>query len=164
MNFDQKTRSRLFRSILGLLLWLTVCYSIAFWGMQYPIGQWYEELKKPPLTPPGIVFAPVWTVLYTLMAVAAWRIWHKYRFHRAPYALLAFLFQLFLNGMWSYLFFGKQSPGFALIDLVLLWLAILTTIILFWKRSQLSALLMIPYLAWVSFAGYLNFSVWYLNR
>lgn len=125
---------------------------------------WYEGLVRPALNPPAWVFGPVWTTLYALMGVAAFLVW------RAPanrlekrLALGLFLVQLFLNTLWSILFFGAHSLGGALIEIVLLWIAIIATIIAFSRVSRLAAWLLSPYILWVTFAAYLNYSFWILN-
>jgi translocator protein len=148
---------------LGLVAWLALCYGAAAVGAQFMPGAWYQELAKPSWTPPGWLFAPVWTILYGMMAVAAWLVWRPRGFAGAPTALSLFLVQLVLNTTWSWLFFGLQRPGLAMIDIAALWIAIASTAAAFWGPSRVAALLLIPYLAWVSFAAALNFSIWRLN-
>lgn len=128
------------------------------------IPNWYAGLAKPALNPPGWIFAPVWTALYALMGIAAFLVWKKGLEKKEVKAALAtFSVQLFLNAMWSILFFGLHDPFFALVDIVFLWIAILWTIIAFYKISRAAAYLLLPYLLWVTFAAYLNYSIWYLN-
>ena len=122
--------------------------------------EWYPTLAKPSWTPPSWLFAPAWTVLYILMAVAAWLVWKA---GNAKAALILFFGQLLLNLAWSVLFFGARSPGFGLIDVTAMWLAIAATIFAFAFRSRLAAFLMVPYLCWVSFAAALNASIFMLN-
>lgn len=131
-----------------------------------PAGsEWYANLNKPSFTPPGWIFGPVWTVLYILMAVSAGLVWHKGLAGPIVRMALAFyLLQLVLNGLWMPLFFGVRMPLLAFIDIVLLWAAIILTILAFARVSRYAAMLMLPYLAWTSFAAVLNFSLWYLNR
>lgn len=126
---------------------------------------WYAGLVKPALNPPSWVFGPVWTTLYALMGVSLWLVWIKAvaEPQARRRALLAFFIQLFLNAIWSIIFFGLHSPGWALVDLVLLWLAIVWTTVIFYKISRPAAYLLAPYLLWVSFASYLNYSIWMLN-
>ncbi len=126
---------------------------------------WYLELAKPALNPPAWVFGPVWTALYILMGVSVWLVWVNASAAPAARrrALIIFDIQLLLNIFWSIIFFGLHSPGIALIEIVLLWLAILATIIAFAKISRPAAWLLAPYIAWVSFAIYLNYTIWYLN-
>ena len=141
------------------------------------IPTWYAGLVKPALNPPAWVFGPAWTTLYALMGVAAFLIWREYdkltlseveglviqRKKQIKIALSIFLGQLVLNTLWSIIFFGLHSPGWALVDIVLLWLAIVWTIAVFYKISRPAAWLLVPYILWVSFASYLNYSIWMLN-
>ncbi|MCU0784896.1 MAG: tryptophan-rich sensory protein [Verrucomicrobia bacterium] len=126
-------------------------------------GEWYATLKKPSWNPPGWIFGPVWTALYTMMAVAAWLVWKRGGFVAQRRPLLIFLAQLALNALWTPLFFGLHRPGLAFAEIVLLWLAIAATIPTFWRVSSLAAWLLVPYLAWVSFAAVLNFTLWRLK-
>jgi tryptophan-rich sensory protein len=128
------------------------------------IPNWYAGLVKPSFTPPAWVFAPVWTTLFALMGVAAFLVWQKGLERRdVKFSLAIFIGQLALNMLWSITFFGQQNPAVALIEIIFLWLAILATIIAFSRISKPAAWLLIPYLLWVSFASYLNYSVWLLN-
>jgi translocator protein len=122
--------------------------------------EWYPTLNKPSWNPPSWLFAPVWTVLYVMMAVAAWLVW-KTGNSRA--ALTLWAGQLVLNLAWSILFFGARAPGLGLIEIVVMWLAIAATIFLFAKKSKVAAYLMVPYLCWVSFAAALNLAIVLLN-
>jgi translocator protein len=151
------------RIVLGLIVWLAVCYGAAAVGAQFMPGAWYQELAKPAWTPPSWLFAPVWTVLYGMMAVAAWIVWRQQGVAGAPAALSSFVAQLLLNTLWSWLFFGTQRPDLAMLDIMALWIAILLTAGAFWGRSRVAALLLVPYLLWVSFAAALNWSIWRLN-
>jgi len=129
------------------------------------IPSWYAYLKKPSFTPPNWLFGPAWITLYLLMAVAACLVWQKGC--QAPgvrLALAVFLVQLLLNVLWSPAFFGWRSPLAGMIVIVLLWLAILVTIIAFSKISRPAALLLLPYILWVSYAAALNISIYFLNR
>ena len=129
------------------------------------VNDWYPVLVKPALNPPAWVFGPVWTALFALMGIAAFLVWKKGLERRdVKIALGIFVFQLALNTLWSIIFFGLHSPGGALIEIVFLWLAILATIIAFAKISKPAAWLLAPYILWVSFAAYLNWSIWMLNR
>jgi tryptophan-rich sensory protein len=133
------------------------------------IPGWYATLLKPQLAPPNWVFAPVWTTLFALMGIAAFLVWSSYAKASADkkkwikIALILFGIQLVLNTLWSIIFFGLHSPGGALIEIIFLWLAILATIIYFAKISKPAAWLLLPYIAWVSFAMYLNYSIYALN-
>lgn len=128
------------------------------------IEGWYAGIIQPELNPPSWVFGPVWTTLFALMGIAAFLVWKKGLNHRGvKIALGAFIFQLVLNTLWSIIFFGFQSPGAAFIEIIFLWLAILATIIAFAKVSKPAAWLLLPYILWVSFAAYLNYSIYVLN-
>ena len=125
---------------------------------------WYIGIVKPALNPPAWVFGPVWTTLFALMGIAAFLVWKKGLDRRdVKIALGIFLGQLVLNTFWSIIFFGLHSPGGALIEIVFLWLAIRSTIVAFYKISKPAAWLLVPYILWVSFAMYLNYSIWMLN-
>ena len=128
------------------------------------LSTWYAGLVKPALNPPAWLFGPVWTTLYALMGIAAFLIWRE-RLDRkdVKIALGIFIGQLILNTLWSVIFFGLHSPGWALVAIVLLWLAIVWTIAAFYKISKPAAYLLVPYILWVSFAGYLNYSIRMLN-
>jgi benzodiazapine receptor len=128
------------------------------------IPTWYESLKKPSFNPPNWIFGPVWTGLYTLMGISLFMVWQKRADHpQVKTALFFFFIQLILNALWSVAFFGLRSPLLGLIDIVLLWIAILLTIKSFFGISKTAALLLLPYILWVSFAVLLNFSLWILN-
>lgn len=151
------------RSWLVLAGFVVLCLAVAAlggWVTVQAVAEWYPTLNKPSWTPPSWLFGPVWTVLYIMMAVAAWLVWKA---GQAKVALLLFGAQLLLNLAWSFLFFGARSPGLGLIDIVLLWLAIAATIFAFSLRSRLAAYLMVPYLCWVSFATALNAAIFVLN-
>lgn len=152
------------RSALGLVGWLAVSFAAAWVGSRFMPGAWYNALAKPSWNPPNFVFAPVWTALYVLMAVAAWLVWRRAGFTGARAALTLFIVQLALNALWSYLFFGAHRPDLAFMEILVLWALILVTAVLFWREVQLAGLLMLPYLAWVGFASFLNFTLWQMNR
>lgn len=129
------------------------------------IATWYATLIKPTLNPPAWVFGPVWTTLFALMGAAVFLVWRTgLSSARVKIALAIFAVQLMLNTLWSIIFFGLHSPGGAFIEIVALWIAIVTTIIVFAKISRPAAWLLAPYLAWVSFAAYLNYAIWVLNK
>jgi tryptophan-rich sensory protein len=128
------------------------------------VREWYPDIQKPWWTPPSAVFGPVWTVLYLLMGVSAWLIWRNAEGSARRTALLIFVTQLVLNGIWSFLFFGCRSPGWAALEIVLLWSSIVTTVLVFARISRLAAGLLLPYLLWVSYAAALNVAIWNLNR
>lgn len=152
------------KAFLVFLLLLSVCLAAGWLGSYATlpaIPVWYRGLVKPPLNPPEWVFGPVWTLLYILMAISAWLVWRRVGF--ASTALKLFFVQLLLNATWSFLFFGLRRPDYAFGEILLLWAAILATMIAFWKVRPLAGALFVPYLAWVSFATYLNGALWRLN-
>jgi tryptophan-rich sensory protein len=128
------------------------------------IQEWYQFLEKPALNPPNWVFGPVWTSLYILMGVALFLVWKKgWKDKKVKIAINIFLIQLVLNALWSILFFGLQNPLLAFMEIVILWILIVVTMEKFYQISKPAMGLLIPYLLWVSFAGYLNASIWLLN-
>ncbi|MCC8537943.1 TspO/MBR family protein [Xanthomonas axonopodis pv. poinsettiicola] len=150
---------------VGLLGWLALCYAVAGLGAMASLqaASFYAELVRPAWAPPGWLFGPVWTVLYGMMAVSVWLVWRRGGWTGARAALILFVAQLALNGLWSWLFFAWHLGAWAFADIVALWLVLAATIAAFAKRHALAAWLLVPYLAWVSFAAALNFSVWQLN-
>lgn len=153
------------KQILGLIGWLILCYLVAGIGGVASInaGSFYAQLVRPEWAPPGSLFGPVWTALYTLMAIAAWLVWRQRGFRHARPALILFLVQLAVNGLWSWLFFAWQLGALSFIDILLLLVLINLTIVSFWRIKPLAAMLLVPYLLWVSFAAVLNYSIWQLN-
>lgn len=130
----------------------------------YPnLISWYAALEKSPLNPPNWVFGPVWGLLFTLMGIALWLVWEKRAEKNIKLGLTFFIIQLALNSLWSIIFFGWHQPLAAFIELIIFWAAILLTAVNFYKIRKSAGLILIPYLAWVAFAGYLTFSVWQLN-
>jgi len=148
-------------SVIGLVGWLVLCFGAAAIGARFKPGAWYAALRKPSWTPPSWLFAPAWTLLYAMMAVAAWLVWRQTGFSGE---VGLFVLQLALNAAWSWLFFGLHRPALAFADIVALWLAILATLVAFWAVRPLAGGLLVPYLAWVTFAAALNGAVWRLNR
>lgn len=126
---------------------------------------WYPTLVKPAFNPPNWIFAPVWTILYSMMGVAGGLIWNHIESdkEKVKKAFLFFVIQLGLNALWSYLFFGLHNPLLALIEIILLWLMIFETYTQFKNIDKIAGMLLIPYLIWVSFATVLNASIWWLN-
>lgn len=154
------------KQTVGLVVLLAVCLGAAALGSAATvprIDDWYATLDKPSWTPPSWVFGPVWTVLYIAMAVAAWLVWRQRETGGVRVPLLLFAVQLALNMAWSWLFFGLKSPALGFADIVLLWIAIAATLVAFWGRSRVAGLLLAPYLAWVTFAAALNYSISQLN-
>ncbi len=150
------------RDIAGLLGWLVVSFIASALGARASISasSFYAELTQPAWAPPAWLFGPVWTVLFALMAIAAWLVWRSGGFSANRNALLIFGVQLGLNVLWSWLFFAWRMGGPAFAEVLLLWAAILATIVLFWRAKPLAGLLLVPYLLWVSFASALNFALW----
>jgi benzodiazapine receptor len=149
-----------------LIIFVVLCLASGGIGSIFTassVKTWYPTLKKPTWTPPRWIFGPVWTTLYILMAVAAWLVLRTAGWHAAQAAMIVFFGQLFLNTIWSILFFGLKNPGAAFSEIVLLWLAILATIVLFFQQRALGGWLMLPYLGWVTYAAALNFTIWRLN-
>ena len=151
------------KMILGLCGWLLLCFAAASPGAVFMPGEWFAALKKPSWNPPGWVFGPVWTALYAMMAAAAWLVWQRGGWKEQRKPLLIFLAQLALNAVWTPLFFGLHQPGVAFAEIVLLWLAIVATLVAFRPVNRTAAWLLVPYLAWVSFAAVLNGTLWSLN-
>lgn len=151
--------------LLGLAGWMAVAFAAAAVGAAASIeaGSFYAELARPAWAPPGSVFGPVWTVLYALMGVAAWLVWRRGGFRAARGALTLFLLQLVPNALWSWLFFAWHRGALAFGDVLLLWLLVLATLIAFWRVRPLAGALLVPYLAWVSFATILSRAIWRLN-
>lgn len=149
--------------MLPLAGWMLLCLTASGTAVFVSVDGWYSTLEKPWLNPPFWVFAPVWTVLYLMMGVAAWLVWRKGGWTAQRLVLGWFLMQMVLNALWTPIFFGMHWIGAAFGEIVLLWLTLLTTLVLFWRASRLAGILLIPYLAWVSFAAYLNFALWRLN-
>ena len=150
----------------GFAVFLALCLAVsAIGGMatSTSVGTWYKALAKPAFNPPNWIFAPVWTMLYFMMAIAGWRVWRRDGLRKARLALSLFGLQLGLNLAWSILFFGLRSIGAALVEIAFLLLAILATTVVFWKRDRVAGMLFVPYLGWVTFAAVLNASLWRLN-
>jgi len=150
-----------------LIISVLVCVAAGFVGSlatMKSIPTWYAGLKKPPFSPPNTIFGPVWTALFIMMAVAAFLVWRRgFETEPVKIALIVFGAQLIFNVLWSVLFFGLKMPGLAFLEIILLWVLILATILLFRKASIPAAWLMVPYILWVSFAAVLNYSLWRLN-
>lgn len=154
------------KNALALILLLALCFAVAGLGGYWTsssVGDWYQTLRRPSWTPPDWLFGPVWTLLYAMMAVAAWLIWLRRAETGSTTALTLFAIQLALNLAWSGLFFALKNPAAGFADIILLWLAILATMIAFWRLSTPAGLLLLPYLLWVSYATALNFALWRMN-
>ena len=154
------------RDFLGLFVFIILCLTVSAAGgavTATSVNTWYQVLEKPSFNPPDWVFAPVWTTLYVLMGLSSWRIWRCRASKAKQLALAIFGIQLFLNFVWSVLFFGLQRIDLALVEIAVLFIAILANIALYWRIERLAGLLLLPYAAWVAFAIMLNISLWLLN-
>ncbi len=155
--------------ITRILAVVVTCLAVGYFSgivTRSAVTTWFPTLVKPSFNPPSWVFAPVWSMLYVMMGVAAGLLWDRIEAERevVKKALIFFAIQLALNALWSYLFFGLQNPMLAGLEIILLWLMIFETYIQFAKINKISGYLLLPYLAWVSFTAVLNGSIWWLNR
>jgi translocator protein len=168
MWYNQSMAKNTKRYILKLVVSIVACLAAGAIGSIFTrsaIPTWYATLQKPVFSPPNWLFAPVWTLLYILMGIAAFLVWRKGLENRqVRIALIFFLIQLVLNASWSVVFFGLESPLYGLIVISILWVAILVTVTKFFKISRAASMLMWPYLLWVTFAAVLNSSIWLLNQ
>lgn len=155
----------MFKQILGLAGWLLITFVAATLGAVASInaGSFYAQLIRPVWAPPASLFGPVWTGLYILMGISAWLVWRIDGLLAARRALMLFLFQLMLNTLWSWLFFGWHRGGLAFADILLLLVFIIATLIAFWRIRPMAGLLLVPYLLWVCFAAVLNYEIWQFN-
>ncbi len=155
------------REWIGLGAFIGICFlaaAIGSWFTAASVKSWYPTLMKPAGTPPAWVFGPVWSMLYVLMATAAWLVWKQRSSADVTLALALFFAQLALNATWSFLFFGLRRPGLALLEIAVLLAAIIATTSTFAQFSRPAFWLMTPYVAWVSYATFVNFGIWRLNR
>lgn len=150
-----------------LIFSLFICLFAGFIGSFFTtpaIPTWYATLQKPSFAPPNWVFFPVWTSLFIMMGISLFLVWQKgWEDKKVKTAIYIFAGQLILNAMWSVVFFGLRSPFLGLMEIIILWVAILATILSFMKVSKTAACLLIPYVLWVSFAAFVNFSIWRIN-
>ncbi len=154
------------RQALGFLAWLALCVATSAIGGLASVnaGSFYAELARPAWAPPGWLFGPVWSALFLAMAVSAWLVWRVPQESKSrSLALRLFVIQLVANALWSWLFFAWQLGGVALAEVLLLWLLIAATLVAFWRIQWVAGLLLVPYLAWVTFASALNYTLWQLN-
>ena len=154
------------RDVVGLAAFVGVCLATSAIGgliTAQSVGTWYQALRKPSFNPPDWLFAPVWTSLYLVIAIAGWRVWRKVGLAGAPVAFFAYGLQLALNLAWSFLFFGGRMIGAALIEIAVLLVAIAVNAALFRPIDRLAAWLLAPYAAWVAFAAVLNLELWRIN-
>jgi translocator protein len=148
-------------SWLALPVFFVLSFAAAAMGAMFPPGAWYAALDRPFYAPPNWLFGPVWTTLYIMIAVAGWMIWRRVGWRSGEMGLWGA--QLMLNALWTPLFFGLNLLGVALLEMALLWLAIVFCVRAFWRVHPLAGVLLVPYLAWVSFAWVLNLGFWWLN-
>lgn len=150
---------------IGLLVWIAVTFTAAAIGSVASINaqSFYVQLVKPAWAPPGYVFGPVWSVLYALMGIAAWQVWRLEGFKGARPALYLYLVQLGCNALWSWLFFVWTLGLASFIEILALLALILATTLSFWRKSPLAGALLAPYLLWVFYAAFLNYTLWHLN-
>lgn len=153
------------QQVIGLVGWLALVFAAGALGAwaSMDAASFYAELTRPVWAPPASVFGPVWTLLYIMMGVAAWLVWREASSAGVHRALLLFVAQLVLNVLWSWLFFAWHRGALAFLDIIVLLVLIVATVSAFWRVRPLAGALLIPYLAWVSFASVLNYSVWQLN-
>jgi translocator protein len=156
-------KSNILKLIVSLILPLALG-AIAGIFTSHAIPEWYETLNQPSFNPPNQVFGPVWTALYLLMGFSLFLIWKQSADKGRNRAILVFMIQLILNFGWSFLFFYYHQIGIALVEIVLLWLSIISMILLFYRIKPLAAYINIPYLLWVTFATILNAAYYFLNR
>ncbi|WP_298635328.1 TspO/MBR family protein [uncultured Umboniibacter sp.] len=151
--------------VSGLIGWLLLCYAASAVGAMGSAQavDFYGQLIQPYWAPPPSLFGPVWALLYTMMAVSVWMIWRQADWRLKRLAIKLFCAQLVVNSLWSWVFFAWQLGDVAFINIVVLWLFIAVTLVVFWRSSKLAAVLLVPYLLWVSFAGALNLSLWLAN-
>jgi tryptophan-rich sensory protein len=154
------------KPILGLIIWIAVSFCAGLIGSRFTgpaVASWYADTNKPAWTPPAVVFGPVWSALYLMMGMAAWLVWRKAGLSGASTAMVLFGLQLIGNAAWSWIFFGLHRFDLAFFEIVILWALILATLIAFWRHDTRAGLLLLPYLAWVSYASALNSAIWRLN-
>lgn len=150
-------------SISAFLVFLAASAAVASSGIVFRPGRWYASLNHPSWRPPDVLFGPVWLVLYIMIATSGWLVWREAGLAGAAFPLLVFALQLALNAAWSWLAFERRRLDLASLDMAALWLAIVATIAVFQPISATAAWLLVPYLAWVSFALALNVKLWRLN-
>jgi len=153
-----------YNKLYKLLISIIICELAGVVGSVFTISQinkWYIHLNKPSFNPPNWIFGPVWTTLFVLMGISLYLVWQENK--KKKKAIIIFAVQLLLNILWSIIFFGMHSPSVAFFELLMLWFAIVFTIINFYRVSKIASLLLLPYILWVSFAGILNLFIWILN-
>ena len=154
------------RTVLGLLAFVAAVLAVAALSglsVAQAVPDWYGTLNKPSWTPPAWLFGPVWTVLYLMMAIAAWLVWNRQGLAGAGVPLGLFAVQLALNAAWSPVFFGLHAVGWGFGVIMALWVAVLATQVAFWRVVPMAGWLLVPYQLWITFAGALNLAIWHLN-
>ena len=159
------TRLSTIRQVTGLAGWLLLSFAAGGVGAVASVnaGIFYQQLLRPEWAPPAWVFGPVWSVLYLLMGIAAWLVWRQRGFRESGMALWLFIAQLTANALWSWLFFSWHNGAWAFYEIFILWFLLLCTVAAFWRARSLAGALLMPYLAWVTFASALCFAIWRLN-
>ncbi|MDH7510733.1 MAG: tryptophan-rich sensory protein [Methanolinea sp.] len=164
---DRQPASRFIRSPVRLLAAILVSNLAGVIGSVFTVtgpGSWYASIVKPSFNPPGYLFGPVWTTLYILMGISLYLVWMEgLSGKKVTWAVIVFAIQLCLNTLWSILFFGLRSPFLGLVEIVVLWVFIAVTIVLFYRISRPAAYLLVPYILWVTFASFLTYTIWTLN-
>ncbi|MBF0504586.1 MAG: tryptophan-rich sensory protein [Candidatus Omnitrophica bacterium] len=153
--------------MFSLIVFIILSFSAAALGVvftNHSLKTWYLTIKKPSWNPPNKVFAPVWSVLYMMMALAGWMVWGRINFKGLSLPMVFFFVQLILNAGWSMVFFGFRRPDIALLEIIFLWVFIILTTVSFWIVYWVAGVLFLPYLLWVSFALVLNHAIWRLNN
>ncbi len=166
MTSTKKKQRILSREKVGLFAFIALCFLLSAAGgtiTSTSVDTWFQALQKPSFNPPDWIFAPVWTILYLLMAISGWLVWRTVQLKQRRLGLFVFAVQLVLNFTWSLLFFGLQRVDLALINIIVLLLVIIANAILFWRVVPLAGILFIPYVLWVAYASVLNASIWMLN-
>ena len=149
--------------VIAILIPLLVGFSSSFFTIT-GVNSWYQTIQKPEWNPPNWIFGPVWTTLYVLMGIALYLVWKADTGNTLKkYAIILFTVQLTLNFFWSFIFFNQHQPGWAFVEIEVMWIMILITIFAFAKINTRAAWLLVPYISWVSFAALLNFTIWKLN-
>ena len=153
------------KSILGLVMWLLITFAAAGVGAvaSADAAGFYDKLSRPEWAPPASLFGPVWSLLYLLIAIAAWLVWKDAGFRGASLALSMMIAQLAANALWTWIFFAWHRGALALIEIIVLWILIVITMILFWRVKPVAGALFVPYLLWVTFASALTYSMWQRN-
>ena len=165
MATESSQRPRVQAQVIALAVSILACFAAAGVGAVASVNspEFYRQLNRPPFAPPAGVFGPVWTVLYLMQAVAAWLVWRETADRRRGTALALFAVQLVLNALWTWLFFAWRRGAWSFAEIVLLDVVLLATLVVFWRIRPAAGALLIPYLAWVSFATALTWSIWQRN-